>query len=131
MRVVITGGTGFVGRKLAARLLAEGEITGPDGGRDALRDLVLFDQAPPMTPLPEDSRLRLVTGDIADPAIVQSLIGPGTTSVFHLAAVVSSAAEADLDLGLRVNLDGTRALLDACRRLPGPARFFSAPSLAV
>jgi nucleoside-diphosphate-sugar epimerase len=131
MRVVITGGTGFVGRKLAARLLAEGEIIGPDGGRHALSELVLFDQAAPMPPLPEDSRLRVVTGDIADPATIQALLAPGVASLFHLAAVVSSAAEADLDLGLRVNLDGTRALLDACRRLPVPPRVVFASSLAV
>ena len=131
MRVVITGGTGFVGRKLAARLLADGEIIGPDGTRRALSELVLFDQAAPMPPLPADPRLRIVTGDIADPATVEHLIGSGTASVFHFAAVVSSAAEADLDLGLRVNLDGTRAVLEACRRLKVPPRFVFASSLAV
>jgi nucleoside-diphosphate-sugar epimerase len=131
MRVVITGGTGFVGRKLAARLLADGEIICADGASGALSELVLFDQAAPVPPLPADPRLRIVTGDIADPATLRQLIEPRTASVFHLAAVVSSAAEADLDLGLRVNLDGTRALLEACRRLPVPARFIFASSLAV
>ncbi|HVJ53393.1 MAG TPA: D-erythronate dehydrogenase [Aliidongia sp.] len=131
MRVVITGGTGFVGRKLAARLLADGEIVGPDGKRGELTELVLFDQAAPMPPLPPDRRLRLVTGDIADTATVERLIAPGTASIFHLAAVVSAAAEADLDLGLRVNLDGTRAVLDACRRLPVPPRLLFASSVAI
>ncbi len=130
MRVVITGGTGFVGRKLAARLLTEGEIAGPDG-RGPITELVLFDQAAPVPPLPEDPRLRIVTGDIADPATLSRLIAPDTASIIHLAAVVSSAAEADLDLGLRVNLDGTRLLLDACRRLVQPPRFLFASSLAV
>jgi nucleoside-diphosphate-sugar epimerase len=131
MRVVITGGTGFVGRKLAARLLRDGEVVGLDGKPGELRELVLFDQAPPMPPLPADRRLTVMTGDIADPATLAALIRPGTTSVFHFAAVVSSAAEADLDLGMRVNLDGTRMVLEACRKLPVPPRLLFASSLAV
>jgi nucleoside-diphosphate-sugar epimerase len=82
-------------------------------------------------PLPEDKRVRLVTGDIADREIVRRAISPGTTSVFHLAAVVSGQAEADTDLGYRVNLDGTRAVLDACRALGTCPRLVFASSLAV
>jgi nucleoside-diphosphate-sugar epimerase len=131
MRVVITGGCGFVGRKLAARLLAEGEAVGPDGARGRLDELVLFDMIEPQPPLPSDPRLQIATGDIADPATVEALITQATTSVIHLAAVVSAAAEADLDLGLRVNLDGTRTVLEACRRLGRPPRLLFASSLAV
>lgn len=131
MRVVITGGCGFLGRRLALRLLARGAVAGPDGGEAAIDELVLFDQAPPALPLPEDRRVRLVTGDIADPGTARALIGPGTTSVFHLAAVVSAEAEADTDLGYRVNLDGTRAVLDACRALGTAPRLVFASSLAV
>ena len=88
-------------------------------------ELVLFDNAPSALPLPEDRRLRLVTGDIADRATVRGVIAPGTSAVFHLAAVVSGEAEADTDLGYRVNLDGTRAVLDACRALGTCPRWFS------
>ena len=102
MRVVITGGCGFLGRRMALQLLERGGID----------ELVLFDNAPPALPLPEDQRLRLVTGDIADRATVRGVITPGTDSVFHLAAVVSGEAEADTDLGYRVNLDGARAVLE-------------------
>ncbi|HEX3862715.1 MAG TPA: D-erythronate dehydrogenase [Stellaceae bacterium] len=129
MRIVITGGCGFLGRRVAMRLLDEGCALGP------VDDLVLFDNAPPALPLPQDKRLRLVTGDIASRETVTRLIGPGTDAVFHLAAIVSGQAEADTDLGYRVNLDGTRAVLDACRalghreqRLP---RLVFASSLAV
>ena len=82
-------------------------------------------------PLPDDKRVRLVTGDIADRDTVGRLIAPGTNAVFHLAAIVSGQAEADTELGYRVNLDGTRAVLDACRALNTAPRFIFASSLAV
>ncbi len=121
MRVVITGGNGFLGRRLAMRLLE----------RRAADELILFDNAPPALPLPEDRRIAAVAGDIADRAAVAALIAPGTDAVVHLAAVVSGQAEADLDLGYRVNLDGTRAVLDACRALGTAPRVVFASSLAV
>jgi nucleoside-diphosphate-sugar epimerase len=85
----------------------------------------------PARPLPEDRRLSVVTGDIADRDAVPRVIAPGTDAVFHLAAVVSGEAEADTDLGYRVNLDGTRAVLDACRALGSCPRLVFASSLAV
>ena len=131
MKVVITGGTGFVGKKLAQRLLARGSLIGPGGKETEIEELVLFDVAEPTPPLRPDNRLRVVTGDIADPATVRSLIDKRTGSVFHLAAVVSGQAEADTDIGLRVNLDGTRAVLEACRALGTRPRLIFASSLAV
>jgi nucleoside-diphosphate-sugar epimerase len=92
---------------------------------------VLFDNAASALPLPEDKRLRLVTGDVGDPATVRGVVCPGTSSIFHLAAVVSGEAEADTDLGYRVNLDGTRAVLEACRALGTCPRLVFASSLAV
>ena len=121
MRVVITGGCGFLGQRVALQLLARGDVD----------ELILFDNAPPALPLPKDKRLRLVTGDIADRAAVRHLISPGMDPVFHLAAVVSGQAEADTDLGYRVNLDGTRAVLDACRALGSAPKVIFASSLAV
>src|ERR1051325_3685313 len=102
MRVVITGGCGFLGRRVALKLLAEGSPFGP------VDELVLFDNAPLALPLPEDKRITLVTGDIADRETVTGLITRGTDAVFHLAAIVSGQAEADTDLGYRVNLAGKR-----------------------
>jgi nucleoside-diphosphate-sugar epimerase len=121
MRMVITGGCGFLGRRVALRLLERGDID----------ELVLFDNATSALPLPEDPRLRLVTGDITDGETVRQAITTGTNSVFHLAAVVSGEAEADIDLGYRVNLGGTRAVLDACRALGTRPRVVFASSLAV
>jgi nucleoside-diphosphate-sugar epimerase len=121
MRVVITGGCGFLGQRVALHLLARHDVD----------ELVLFDNAPSALPLPEDKRLSVTTGDIADREAVRRVISPGTDSVFHLAAVVSGQAEADTDLGYRVNLDGTRAVLDACRMLGTCPRVVFASSLAV
>src|SRR5271167_3557189 len=121
MRVVITGGCGFLGRRVALQLLERSDIDG----------LVLFDNAPSALPLPEDKRLSVLIGDIADRQAVRRVISAGTDSVFHLAAVVSGQAEADTDLGYRVNLDGTRAVLDACRMLGTCPRVVFASSLAV
>ena len=125
MRIVITGGCGFLGRRLALLLLERGSRIG------SVDELVLFDNAPSALPLPDDTRLTLVTGDIADRNTVSRLIAPGTDAVFHLAAIVSGQAEADTDLGYRINVDGTRAVLDACRALGTAPRMIFASSLAV
>jgi D-erythronate 2-dehydrogenase len=121
MRIVITGGCGFLGTRLALRLLERRDVS----------ELILFDSAASALPLPEDKRLRLITGDIADRAAVQGVIAAGTASVFHLAAVVSGQAEADTELGYRVNVDGIRAVLVACRALGTCPRVVFASSLAV
>jgi nucleoside-diphosphate-sugar epimerase len=130
MRVVITGGAGFLGRRLAERLLARGKLGGPDGRQHGIDELVLFDRAVP-APAFADPRVRSVAGDIADRAALAPVIDRNTGTVFHFAAVVSAEAEADTDLGLRVNLEGTRAVLDACRALGTRPRFVFASSLAV
>ncbi len=131
MRVVITGGTGFIGRRIALRLLERGALAGPDGRDVAIDELVLFDVAPPQLALPDDRRLRIVTGEVSDAALMRDLITKGTGSVFHLAAIVSGQAEADTDIGMRVNLDGTRTVLEACRALKSAPRVVFASSLAV
>jgi nucleoside-diphosphate-sugar epimerase len=90
--------------------------------------ILLFDVA--ATAAPRDGRIQAMAGDLADPAALDRAL-EDAASVFHLAAVVSGQAEADFDLGMRVNLDGTRALLQACRALPEPVRLVFSSSVAV
>jgi nucleoside-diphosphate-sugar epimerase len=71
-----------------------------------------------------------ITGDVAAPDVIAKALAPDTTSVYHLASVVSGGAEADFDLGYRSNLDGMRALLEACRKLDAPPKFVFASSVA-
>src|SRR5499427_607709 len=128
MKVVITGGGGFIGAKLARALLARGTLAGPDGAQQEIAGLVLADQAFP--DLPRDPRLHTLAGDISDPAFAARAITPDTGAIFHLAAVVSGAAEADFDLGMRVNLGGARAVLDQARKCVKPPRLVFASSVA-
>jgi nucleoside-diphosphate-sugar epimerase len=128
MNVLITGGGGFLGYRLALRLLERKTLSGPDAKPAFISQIRLFDAAFPPNP---DPRVQCVKGDIAEPATLAEAMDADTASVFHLAAVVSAGAEADFDLGYRVNLDGTRNLLEACRRLKKPPRLVYASSLAV
>jgi nucleoside-diphosphate-sugar epimerase len=129
MRIVITGGAGFLGTRLAKALLQCATLTDARGERRALRELVLLDVAPAAAIA--DARVRTIADDLADPAVIERAVTRDTDSVFHLAAVVSGEAEADFDLGMRVNLDATRRLLERCRRLDAPPKFVFASSLAV
>lgn len=130
MKVVITGGGGFLGRRLVDRLLARGALVGADGQVQPLETLVVFDAVTPDPPLSGDARLTVCTGDITHTAGLKQVIDAQTDSVFHFAAVVSAAAEADFDLGMRVNLHGTLAVLEACRALPRPPRLVFTSSIA-
>lgn len=109
MKISILGGGGFLGRKLAMRLAADGVL----GGRPITK-LTLFDLTEPPAPAAPFPITRLA-GDIV--ALPPGAVVADTDVVFHLAAVVSAQAEADYDLGMRVNLGGTQAVIAACRRV--------------
>ena len=117
MKAVITGGGGFLGSRLAAALRA----------RDAKADITLVDVAfPPGL----EAKYHCIAGDVASPEVIGRALDGDTESIFHLAAVVSGAAEADFDLGYHVNMDGTRNLLEAARKLKKPPRIVYTSSVA-
>jgi nucleoside-diphosphate-sugar epimerase len=130
MQVVITGGAGMLGKKLAKKLLERGTLAGPDGQQRTIDKLVLMDVAE-ASDIPKDKRVQFVAGQVHDPALIGKLISGDTNSVFHFAAIVSAGAEADFDLGYKVNLDGTRVVLEACRALRTPPRVVFTSSVAV
>lgn len=121
MQIIITGGAGFLGQKLAKALI--GSVIHFD-------ELVLVDKVLPPVPV-TDARVQCLQLDLTIPSKVKSLIDPDTEMIFHLAAVVSSQAEKDFELGWSVNVDMTRTLLEACRQIRTGIRFIFASSLAV
>lgn len=128
MRVVITGGAGFLGARLARAILQRGTLTDARGLARRVESIVLVDLAPANV---EDPRVEVVTGDLADASLIERAIRTNTDSVFHLAAVVSGQAEAEFDVGMRVNLDATRLILERCRRCAEPPKVVFTSSLAV
>jgi nucleoside-diphosphate-sugar epimerase len=115
MRVVITGGTGFLGTVLARRLVERSNLTARSGRPEPIDSIVLFDAVGSVQPPVADDRVETVVGDISDPGRLRQVIDRDDVSVFHLASMVSAGCELDFDRALVVNLDGTRAVLEACR----------------
>ncbi|WP_019142320.1 D-erythronate dehydrogenase [Noviherbaspirillum massiliense] len=129
MQVLITGGAGLLGARLARQLLQRGTLTGADGRQQAISRITLLDVVP-ATGF-DDPRIRIVTGDIADEKVVDANLTPDTRSIFHLAAIVSGQAEADFDLGMRINFDATRLILERARRNGNQPRMVFTSSVAV
>ncbi|MGQ0510593.1 MAG: D-erythronate dehydrogenase [Betaproteobacteria bacterium] len=128
MNILITGGGGFLGFRLAKTLLARGTL----GGKP-VSSITLLDGAFPPS-VAQEPRLKAVTGDVSDAATIAGVCTPDTGAVFHLAAVVSGAAEADFDLGMRVNYKGMELLLAQMRKCrkegAPPARLVYTSSVA-
>jgi nucleoside-diphosphate-sugar epimerase len=125
MRVLILGGAGMIGRKLAQRLAADGRV----GGR-TIESMTLYDIVPALPPAGAAFPIRVEIGDLPGPGEAARLLMAEPDIVFHLAAIVSGQAEQDFDLGYRINLDGTRAVLEAARTAGHRPRVIFASSLA-
>lgn len=123
MKISILGGGGFLGRKIAAKLAKDGTLCGR-----TITALTLFDIAEPPKPAGAAFPVVALAGDIVD--LPEAAIPVGTEVIFHLAAVVSAAAEADYDLGRRVNVRGTDAVVDRCRALGNQPRVVFTSSIA-
>lgn len=128
MKLMITGGAGFVGDRLARTLLAQGSLAGR-----RIERIVLADQAPPRADLLADPRVEARTGKLL--AQCEALRDEPFDGIFHLASAVSGECESDFELGMSSNLDSTRALLDALRHRTeqggAPARLVFSSSIAV
>lgn len=135
MNIMITGGAGFLGVRLARALLARDSLSLAGQPSQTIARLTLVDRARPPGDVLADARVEAQVGDLN--ALLQAgpdgtaAIPSGTDLVFHLAAAVSGECEADFDLGMRSNLDATRALLEACRALKTRPTVVFASSLAV
>lgn len=128
MRIAITGGAGFLGARLADELLKAGSLSLAGAAPAVIEEIVLVDRVAPREPLASDPRITAAIGDLAEllPDVLE-----GIDLVYHLAAIVSSEAERDLELGLQVNLHATLELLQAAAAQPIPPRLVFASSLAV
>lgn len=129
MKVIITGGGGFLGSQLCQKLLERGELTGPSGAPETIHEIVLLDAV--FHRSSNDPRVRQITGDISQRGTVFSAVGSdAATAIFHLASMVSGECELRFDDALRVNLDGGRNVFEAARAIAGCPRVVFASSIA-
>jgi nucleoside-diphosphate-sugar epimerase len=111
MHILITGAAGMIGKKLTERLVVDRAL-----GDQPIDKLTLIDIVAPARPTGFSDHVKTRAADLAEPGVAEKAISERPETIFHLAGVVSGEAELDFDKGYRVNLDGTRALLEAIRK---------------
>ncbi len=137
--VLVTGGAGVLGARLARQLLATGALAAGGAPAQPVTRLTLVDRVPPPADLTADHRVTAIVGDLtellepgrAGSSLAGTAALAGADVIFHLAAAVSAECETDFDLGMRVNLGGTQALLERCRGAASRPVVVFASSLAV
>ena len=125
MRIVVLGAGGFLGRQLATRLAAAGQIAG-----HPISELVLSDLSPACSPATSACRLTVVSGDLREPAVLDALFDSQVDMVFHLAATLTVAAETDFRRGLETNVLALVSLLERCRQQAEAPTLLFASSIA-
>ncbi len=127
MHVLITGAAGMIGRKLTERLVIDRTI-----GGQPIDKLTLIDVVAPVRPAGFSDHVKTRAGDLAAAGVAEKAVSERPDVIFHLAGVVSGEAETDFEKGYHVNLDGTRALLEAVRAVAGyKPKFVFTSSIAV
>ncbi|MDC7814301.1 D-erythronate dehydrogenase [Pseudomonas sp. BLCC-B112] len=129
MNILVTGAAGFLGRRLIEALLQRGTLTDRHGQLQPIKRITAFDREPVQGL--DDPRVQVKEGDISDEQVLAKLIDADTDSIFHLAAVVSSQAEGDFELGMRVNFSATQGLLERARQLGSCPTWVMTSSVAV
>jgi nucleoside-diphosphate-sugar epimerase len=117
MHILIIGAAGMVGSKLTARLVKDGGLAGK-----SIDQLTLVDWVAPTPPTGVPVKVATKAADLATPGVAEEIVAGRPDFIFHLAAIVSGEAEADFEKGYRVNLDGTRLLFEAIRKVGGGYR---------
>ena len=127
MHILITGAAGMIGRKLTERLVIDRAL-----GGQPIEKLTLIDIVAPVRPAGFSDHVKTRPADLAEPGVAEKAVSERPEVIFHLAGVVSGEAETDFEKGYRVNLDGTRALLEAVRLAGGyRPKFIFTSSIAV
>lgn len=133
MKIIVTGGAGFLGRRLTEVLLQRGKLNSATGDPVEIDSIIWYDQPAAIEAVRTNAPngVELVGGDITDADAFAALLDRPEVGIFHLASVVSGQGEDDFDLALRVNLDGTRAVLEAARQHGSRPRLVATSSIAV
>ena len=126
MHILITGAAGMIGRKLTAKLVKDGGLNGK-----SIERLTLIDVVAPEKPAGFSGTVELSASDLSGPGVAAKTVAGKPDVIFHLAGVVSGEAETDFEKGYRVNLDGTRALLEAIRAAAYRPKIVFTSSIAV
>jgi len=129
LKVVITGGSGFIGSQLTAALLKREYLIGPSGKQEPIRAITLIDISHPSSVV-DDLRIERVVADATDEAAIRAAIDEDDVSVFHLASMVSAACEGDFDGAMNVNVRGAQTVLNALRASRATPRMVFTSSVA-